>query len=203
MKPILFNTQMVREIQKGHKTVTRRIAFRQTNIYSFHSKEYPDGWWFLGRVYRNWDDMLREPQGVLSYAKYKAGDILYVRETWAEMPYGIVYRADDDFPEGWDIDDRWRPSIHMKKEVARIFLRVKEVRLEQLNSMEEEDAIAEGFPELGVDADSPLTRFSDLWDKTLTKKDIGKYDWESNPWVYVYEFEIISKEEAESECPPK
>lgn len=202
MKPILFNTQMVRAIQKGQKTVTRRIAFEQTNIRRFHSNEYPDGWWFLGRVYRKWDDMLREPQGVLSFAKYKAGDILYVRETWAEMPYGIVYRAEDAFPEGWDIDDRWKPSIHMPKEAARIFLRVKEARVERLNSMEEEDAIAEGFPDLGVDADSPLLRFSVLWDKTISRKDIGKFDWAANPWIFAYEFERISKEEAINEHHP-
>ena len=195
MKPILFNTPMVKAIQNGTKTVTRRIAFEQTNIRKFPTEGNPEGWWFLGRAYQTWNDMLREPQGVLSYAKYKAGDILYVRETWTEMPYGIVYRADEIFPVGWDIDDRWRPSIHMPKEIARIFLRVKDVRVERLNSMEEEDAISEGFPDLGVDADSPLLRFSGLWDKTINKKEIDKYGWWADPWVFVYEFEKISKEE--------
>lgn len=220
MKPILFNTQMVRAIQKGTKTVTRRIAFEQTNIRPFRSSQYPDGWWFLGRVYRKWDDMLREPQGVLSFAKYKAGDILYVRETWTKLYHvdengythfdqeEIYYAADGDpgitlvNADGFEEDDqriKWKPSIHMPKEAARIFLRVKAVRVERLNSMEEEDAIAEGFPDLGVDAESPLARFSVLWDKTISRKDIGKFDWMSDPWIFAYEFEKITKEEALNE----
>lgn len=220
MKPILFNTQMVRAIQKGQKTVTRRIAFEQANIRRFHINQHPHGWWFLGRVYATWNSMLREPQGVLSYAKYKAGDILYVRETWTKLYHvdengythfdqeEIYYAADGDpgitlvNADGFEEDDqriKWKPSIHMPKEAARIFLRVKEVRVERLNSMEEEDAIAEGFPDLGVDADSPLLRFSVLWDKTISRKDIGKFDWAANPWIFAYEFERISKEEAINE----
>lgn len=90
----------------------------------------------------------------------------------------------------------WRPSIHMPKEAARIFLRVKDVRIERLNDMQEDDAIAEGFPDRGVDADSPLERFSVLWDKTIKREQIREYGWYANPWVWVIEFEKISKEEA-------
>lgn len=75
------------------------------------------------------------------------GDVLWVRETWAEMPYGFVYRADCEEPEGWDLDDRWRPSIHMRKAAARVFLRVKSVRVERLKDITEDGALAEGVPD--------------------------------------------------------
>ena len=121
---------------------------------------------------------------------------MYVRETWAEMTYGYVYRADDERPEGWDSDDRWRPSIHMPKEIARIFMRVKSVRIERLNDMAEEDAMAEGFRDAPAGEDSALERFSQLWDKTIKRRDRSEFGWFASPWVWVIEFEEIRREEA-------
>ncbi len=148
MKPILFNTEMVRAILDGRKSVTRRVAFPGSDLRPFPRKDYPDGWWFRGRAYRHWDNAMREPQGVMSLCHYRHADTLYVREPFAEMPYGYVYRSDRDEPEGWDCDDRWRPSIHMPKEAARLFLRVTDVRAERLQSILERGpggAWAEGF----------------------------------------------------------
>lgn len=71
MKPILFNTEMVRAILDGRKTVTRRVAFSEKDLRPFQSKDYPDGWWFRGRVYRSWDDATRTPQGVMSLCRYR------------------------------------------------------------------------------------------------------------------------------------
>jgi len=113
MKPILFNTEMVQAIKEGRKTVTRRIVKPR---------------------YRPYERMTRYmPQ------PFYTGDILYVRETFAVMPYGYVYRADGEDPEGWDSSDRWVPSIHMPKEAARLFLRVTDVRVESLQAITPED----------------------------------------------------------------
>ena len=188
MKPILFNTDMVRALLEGRKTVTRRVIDRDiVNSFDMESD---------GTVISYEDRETGDHYEPTAVCRYQPGDILYVRETWAEMPYGYIYRADDECPEGWDSDDKWRPSIHMPKELARLFLRVKSVRIERLNDMTEEDAIAEGFPDAPAGEDSPLERFSQLWDKTIKPGERDVYGWYGNPYVWVIEFENVSYEEA-------
>jgi len=225
MKPILFNSEMVLAIKRGRKTVTRRLVkprYRDGEasfavVFEKHSGKY------VRIEYLDEHDCetryMREP--------YNRGDILYVRETWAEMPYGFVYKADDEEPEGWDSLDRWRPSIHMPKEAARLFLRVKSIRAEQLQEITNEQALQEGVPDewpmnevycpvckgegivgyfhtktLGhMSIDCPhcknaADRFGHLWDSTITQADLDFHGWTANPWVWVIEFEVITKEEA-------
>ena len=219
VKPILFNTEMVRAILDGRKTVTRRIADINTEItcndgtanHDFVLDNFtggtPNGFVCRKCGFGVAPPHSRVPCGTsLFRPRYWPGDILYVRETWAKMVdlgtishAGYVYRGDFDDNELHEMAEKhftWKPSIHMPKEAARIFLRVKDVRVERLNAMQEDDAIAEGFPDLGVDADSPLERFAALWDKTISRDQIDVLGWYANPWVWVIEFERISKEEA-------
>ncbi len=178
MKPILFNTDMVRAILDGRKSVTRRAVKPQPpeGVKALYQDSRPGYWRSLG-----------EDVWVEIRAPYQTSETLYVREAFAKMPYGYVYRADGDEPEGWDCDDRWRPSIHMPKEAARLFLRVTNVRVERLQRITLADAYAEGV-------EIP-TRFYELWDSTIKKADLPRYGWETNPWVWVIEFERISKKE--------
>ena len=224
MKPILFNTDMVRAILKGRKTVTRRVMKPQPwgtcpNTGGDHELE-PDN--FFGGVATGFV-CARCGQGVCPpHMKYPVGealfrpmcwpgDILYVRETWAEMPYGYVYRADDESPEGWDNDDRWRPSIHMPNEAARLFLRVKSVRAERLQDITEEQARAEGCdgrcncPSSGapgslscVERDFSIEKFESVWDSTIKHDDLLLYGWDANPWVWVIEFERCERPEEDN-----
>lgn len=197
MKQILFNTEMVRAILDGRKTVTRRIAFPSRDL-----REVSDGWWFRGRGYKRWDDLEYD----LKYRnfdnpfKYKKGDILYVRETWKRAvcdPAGggyalsdmYLYKADEPIDTaGMNVEEKWHPSIHMPKEAARIFLRVTDVRVERLKDIDDDGVVAEGL-EIGAPYD-------ELWNSTIKKSDLDKYSWNANPWVWVIEFERISKEEA-------
>lgn len=186
LKPILFNTDMVRAILDGRKTVTRRVIkphFRPGEVGWQVITEKHSGKYVRIEYLDEWENETRymsEP--------FRPGDILYVRETWAEMPYGYVYRADDERPEGWDSEDRWRPSIHMPKEAARIFLRVKSVRVDRLQNITDEDIEAEGM-EIGC-------YFDELWNSTIKPADLETYGWEANPLVWVIEFERCEKEEA-------
>ena len=129
-KPILFNTKMVRAIMDGKKTCTRRVIKHNTekvldSPYHMEHSEMEDAW-LIRRLCR---------------APYEPGDILYVRETWCDLPVNkaghmrghsiYYYKADGDLrPEGWR--GNWRPSIHMPKEAARIWLKVTDVRVERL-----------------------------------------------------------------------
>lgn len=191
VKPILFNTAMVKAILEGRKTQTRRIIKPQPTNPRWNNV----GW--LG-----WDD----GHGYRMKPPCMEGDVLWVRETWCN-PYPenplvpFAYKA--DFPMHWDADQtehgdpiiiaaeemKWKPSIHMPKEAARIFLKVKDVRIEKLWAMDEEAAIAEGFEDSPAGTDSPLQRFSELWDKTIKRDDLREFGYHADPWVWVIEFE--------------
>lgn len=205
--PILFNTEMVRAIMDGRKTVTRRIIKPQPYGF-FEVNENP--------AYLYDFDPIRER----IYPQYQVGDILYVRETWSvEGVYGnsgvfgfdVVYKAGEqvlpviieDFERYCDIGkffdkEGWIPSLFMPKEAARIWLKVTDVRAECMRDMTIEDMIREGIDTTGIITTSGpiyyrvVNRFEELWDSTV------KEEWQklaSNPWVWVYEFERCEKVE--------
>lgn len=201
MKPILFNTEMVRAILEGLKTVTRRVVKPQPpnahDILDFDEEN--NSFDFLcGMIADNcFIDF-----AYTAKAPYRPGDILYVRETWCD-PSGtgwpVLYKA--DMPMHWDADDtetwiavdlkstdyKWRPSIHMPCEAARIFLRVTDLRVERLQGIDDDGVVAEGL-EIGAP-------FDELWDSTIKPADRALYGWEANPWVWVIEFERCEKPE--------
>lgn len=202
-KPILFNTEMVKAILDGRKTCTRRVVKPQPNIQNDGNIDgvKPQV------IYTSWENFINHK------APYQLGDILYVRETWckvgedvdiiyfensSEMYNGqILYRAD-----GIDLTDigKWHPSIHMRKELARIFLKVTDVRVERLQDMSIQDMIAEGVKasdittNRGVIEYRVINRFEELWNSTTKKKDLDKYGFGADPWVWVIEFEKVEVE---------
>ena len=207
-KPILFNTEMVKAILDERKTQTRRIIKPQPSAPRWNNI----GW--LG-----WDD----GHGCRMKPPCEQGDVLWVRETWGKLtecdvfpPYEpheerFIYRADRGDPDHFQA--KWHPSIHMPKDAARIFLHVKNVRVEQLHDISVLDAINEGCcgtacdhacanPELGCTdcyntgwLERPETEFALLWDNTVNKADLPTYGWDANPWVWVIEFERCEKPE--------
>lgn len=194
MKPILFNTEMVRAILDGRKTVTRRIIKFPDGLIGSHSvgeAGNPDN--PLGLM---WACGIKRPL-------YQLDDILYVRETWntnplhdfGDEPNEYVYKADYDGHAG---EFGWRPSIHMPRKAARIFLWVTDVRVERLQDITDEQAKREGYKKHVVFGLIWTARdwFIEAWDDVIKPPDRALYGWEANPWVWVIEFERISKEEA-------
>lgn len=199
MKPILFNTDMVKAILAGKKTVTRRM------IKNVPENVYP------GRCVMGAGLFDNETKVRVVAAPCHVNDILYVRETWCD-PSGtgwpIIYKA--DLPMHWDAEEtehcepvdlrvedfKWRPSIHMPECAARIFLRVTAVRAERLQDMRLIDCLKEGVglttaeqSDLVIQGMRARKRFSGVWDSTIKPADLGTYGWEANPWVWVIEFE--------------
>lgn len=84
----------------------------------------------------------------------------------------------------------------MPKEAARLFLRVTDVRVERLQNISDKDIIREGTPDSGRLEANRGYFADDIWDETIKKADLSRYGWDANPWVWVIEFERISKEEA-------
>lgn len=192
MKPILFNTEMVRAILEGRKTVTRRVIKPQPKgriAYTCMGHKhgtwgYPgsDAWKYWGEEFRLPETLTEEETDMRWTPPCRTDDILYVRETWAKSMAGTyMYKATDN-PI---IIDRWHPSIHMPKEAARLFLRVIGVRVERLQDIDDDGVVAEGL-KIGDD-------FDVLWDSTIKKADLPLYGWDANPWVWVIEFERCEK----------
>lgn len=207
IKPILFNTEMVQAILEGRKTTTRRII-----------KGVDRNYYFLGSNKQNTKvSFARTTTSLPLRVKipYQVGDILYVRETWFEgdildsnediVERDIVLYATDDLSEYGIEEIKWRPSIFMPKEAARIFLKVTGVRVEKLQDITEEGAKAEGAYKLAqsnptkcvenkdVDNGSYLNGFKRVWFKTLPKyyKDYATF--EGNPYVWVIEFQRVER----------
>ena len=207
IKPILFNTEMVRANLDGRKTCTRRKI--PIDIVNNCDVETDGTLLAYENCYGDFIDPVR-------LCRYQPGDILYVRETFYEDVDCILYKADNEKLTGYrnmrgeDIVVKWRPSIHMPKEAARIWLRVTDVRVERLHEITEDGAKAEGINEEWArswwhptydDPDSggyPRYRDTfalDLWNSTIKKSALDKYGWDANPWVWVVEFERCEKPE--------
>lgn len=170
-----------------------------------------------------WDvdeSVIHEEEGKFWTPPCHGDDVLYVRETWN---YGYVYSdwregcppehwfeeldwrgKDHNFlreisrfwylADGEDLYDlKWKPSIHMPREAARIFLKVKRVRAERLKDITEEDAVAEGFE--ADDFFEARARFAMTWNSVygVSGKKVPE-NWGSNPWVWVIEFENALKD---------
>lgn len=206
MKPILFNTEMVRAILDGRKTVTRRILKPQPRGHSALSRKVR-----VSDVRQTRSGVIRKDwiryefeDGTTAACNIQPGNILYVRETWghtADLP-GIseedtVYAADFSDQELAHLKDkhfRWRPSIHMPKDLARLFLRVTEVRAERLQNMQIADVLAEGIM---TEVKDYWEEWHNLWDSTISKADLDAYGWKVNPWVWVIQFEVCEKPEGQ------
>ncbi len=216
MKPILFNTEMVRAILDGRKTVTRRcVKYKYSNTeMQMRTDKYGTSLIEIqkdveGETFGKNEDGTTWRR-LLAYIEkvppFKVNDILYVRETWCSAYDGekYFYLADkvNVREKYWLLDYnnvKWRPSIHMPKKAARIFLRVTGVRAEQLRNITIEEIRKEGLSSMAVHAGDKEIAYREwqiLWDSTINKGDLDKYGWDANPYVWVIEFEVIDKAEA-------
>jgi len=208
MKQILFNTEMVRAILDGRKSCTRRIVKPQQLVGLLPDKckngvpeEFLKEKKLMFKPYCNMTDI--ELINTAYKAPYQRGDILYVRETWCKGLERYIYRADYSdtekfYRDGKEIEMKWHPSLHMPKDAARIFLRVTNVRVERLQDITVEDALAEGMDKYirlngELDENSIITSFIGIWNSTIKKSDLDRYGWNANPWVWVIEFERCEK----------
>jgi hypothetical protein len=214
-KPILFSGPMVRAILEGRKTQTRRVVKPQPE---------PRGSLFawgvnLSGLSSDANMRLHAP----AYCPYgKPGTRLWVREAFCPATWGsyeprkaipksntealIQFRADFRNGSSDDYDGRWKPSIHMPRWASRLTLEITEVRVERVQDISEEDAIAEGSyldrcpcmprsDDRGLMASFQLQHchihgeeFHHLWDSINSKREDGKYAWAKNPWCWAITF---------------
>jgi hypothetical protein len=198
---------MVQAILTGRKTQTRRVLKVQP-------KDSQD--WKIFKFVESTSKSDRKNEGKLHWAtmenefsmkevdnRYfecpygKVGDVLWVRETFCFDGENYIFK-----PNGKPY--RWKPSIYMPKEAARIWLEIVSVKVERLQEISDEDSIAEGVDNwtykhaatpqnwmnymdtMGPPLFHPQHSFISLWDSTY-----GEQSWEENPWVWVVEFKQI------------
>lgn len=210
-KPILFNTEMVKAILDGRKTATRRVVKPQPEV------AYVNGYQrdIINRNEIAFKIMDKGGKDCYTFPPYQPGNILYVRETWHSYQKRVGkgegrYLADfygykASVKNSEDSNTPWKPSIHMPKEAARIWLKVTNVRVERLQDMKYADFYHEGLRDDEVreaffvsgfenqECDTMVDLFAELWDSTVSKTDIDRYGWNANPWVWVIEFERCEK----------
>lgn len=206
MKPILFNTEMVRAILDGRKSCTRRIVKPQQLVGLLPDKckngvpeEFLKEKKLMFKPYCNMTDI--ELINTAYKAPYQRGDILYVRETWCKGLERYIYRADYSdtekfYRDGKEIEMKWHPSLHMPKDAARIFLRVTNVRVERLQEITtnqiEQEGVETEYPHV-LNGEEKKYAFQNLWNSTIKKSDLDFYGWDANPYVWVIEFERCEK----------
>lgn len=209
-RPILFSTPMVQALLDGRKTQTRRIITRnnswlgsaQWDALDFNDAK-PDS--FFGPAYLKVGNPMQETRHRV-FPKWDIADLLWVKETYAHVDtftepdvFGkYLYKSMGDTPE------KWKPAIFMPKEAARIWLRITGIRVERVQDISEQDAVSEGIyrdPGAGnsemmvyrsyVTASNTVYPYISF--KTLWQSINGQESWDANPWVWVIEFEVISK----------
>lgn len=175
-RPILFNGEMVRAVLAGQKTQTRRIPSKTQQHALFCPYGHP-------------------------------GDRLWVKETHARHPQfaEVAYRADgEEFEDadGFTWHPKWTPSIFMPRALCRIILEITDIRVERVQDITNDEAIAEGAYEVrkvgddiahatwtmdGLDwrYDTPREAFAATWDSLYAARSLG---WDVNPWVWVVTF---------------
>jgi hypothetical protein len=208
-RPILFSGPMVRAILDGRKTQTRRVITHEARgadrvRWIDNGQVWPGR---RGETYVGWVaevDALGGESGLhlpLNCPYGKPGDRLWVRETFLDglsdrsdaeraSREDVYYRADGEAHEQFEdhMDAKWKPSIFMPRWASRITLDITNVRVERLQDISEEDALAEGVEAWSSSGNLATWKYQCLWDEINGKK----HPWDSGPWVWVIEFKRIS-----------
>ena len=207
-RPILFSAEMVRAIIDGRKTMTRRVIdFNKIARKTGCTK----GTLAYSNTFKSWavvDGNGSADMCLVNCPYGEPGDRLWVRETFCDRNNNgeqikPLYRADGQEYEdgdGWHFEPKWKPSIFMPRMYSRITLETTNVRVERLQDISDDDALAEGTPGAWVENDdypggyfenqnkAHVFFFRQLWDSINAKRG---YSWESNPRVWVIGFKRV------------
>jgi hypothetical protein len=225
--PILFSSPMVQAIMDGVKTMTRRLITKYNSRCGTLLTSDGQGWHSF-----NWDDVVIDGKNSnynylkvavpadgtrhRIFCKYHPADtftddetatLLWVREGFQIIPPNMIfYKA--------DVENKaktgWKPSIHMPKEAARLYLPVTGVKAERLHDISETDCLKEGVRKVTKDdivfkycifddGDKSTTAWQDM---PYTAKECffkywiklhGKESYLANPWLWAPEFTVLSR----------
>lgn len=224
-KPILFSTEMVKAILSGSKVQTRRVVKPQPDNESYFQTKLENGILTFDYNLGDKNTIIQCPYGQVGdvlwvrekiEADYETDDRVILTKYFADK-VPVIYSTNDEYNGSvrhWTSNKKVVPSIHMPKEACRLFLKIKSIRVERLKDISEEDAASEGIEEFTKDGvgfkygingwhwscntgkpfmcRSRKIAFEELWQSIN-----GEESWNSNPWVWVIEFERIEKPESQ------
>lgn len=228
MKPILFNTDMVRAILDGRKTVTRRVVTPQPVCCGPNITFQPHDNDFFLSVEKHWlrcrecghdPEYSREGSNVSHHWKppCQPGDVLYVPEAWKcrfamldqdGLGYEVVFR------DGKIVRFRFEDMKRAKKWAKYVrkddnhwqspYFMPKEaarifLHVTEVRAERLNKITTEDIFNEGIQADYYISAYSALWDSTIKPADRSIYGWAANPWVWVIDFERILQKEDEQQ----
>lgn len=180
MKKILFNDKFAftEAVLSGRKTQTRRII----------KGDVPLGSW----------------KETYKHSRYQVGEVVAVAQCYKHLGYDA--NALDRSPKDIDIvrgtlgqSAGWNNKLFVRAEACKNRIRITNMRVERLNEISESGCIAEGLSKTenwpfgdfyhinGLNlGNTPREAYAALIDRIS-----GKGTWESNPWVFVYDFELV------------
>lgn len=207
MKKIMFNSKygLDKAVLEGRKTMTRRIINPQPAYDKLKGVYWKGGYYGIG--FNNPNDAYKNFISGTEYNKscnrYHIGDVIAIAQSYKDCGYDPNFMLD-----GKPISKHpgWNNKMFVKTELMKHFIKITEVKVERLQDISDEDCLKEGIelfnafgkPESYIFADNkgriypkgwctkPRESFALLIDKVS-----GKDTWESNPWVWAYEFELV------------
>jgi hypothetical protein len=176
----IFTAQEVQAILSGNKTMFREICKRQ-----------PQGEMEQPYVIRQAG--ITEFNYPFGKIPYQVGQKIFVKESFNIFAGQVAYKQSLANAERYI----WKPAKHMKQEHSRLTLQIKEIRVEKLQDINEEDCINEGFDYDWLEgkgniliAGSITNNFAKNWNSTHKKEE---HKWESNPFVWSIQFEVVNE----------
>lgn len=218
MQKIMFNDKygLTQAVLEGRKTQTRRmlnptILFKRLETYEGWSKEDISAWKRSCKrmLYEAQEDELQQMLDyALSFSRYKVGEEVAVAQSYRIAACKMDYNEKEIKEVVCSIG--WKNKMYVKANLMPYRIRITNIRIERLQDISEEDCLKEGIKEIyenGVDDSSEFYGYAYLPDATpcvdetynypqeayafLIDRISGKGTWESNPYVYVYDFELI------------
>lgn len=210
MKKISFNDKfgLTQAVLDGRKTMTRRIikcprTFKGEwvagfNIHRCHSDKkivgYPCMYDADGREFNSGEIIPR----------YKVGEVVAIAQSYETVYHEQGLETLDMLVSGWKYSKGWRNKLFVRADLMIHHIRITNLKIERLQDISDEDCLKEGVYEDSGDDEFPPSIFyefegnkDDGFDipreafAALIDKVSGKGTWESNPYVFVYEFELI------------
>lgn len=187
MKKIMFNDRygLTKAVLDGRKTMTRRIVNEKMLACAND---------YVQKVHGTGHDFL---DYLLEHSLFNAGEIVAVAQSYKDTGNYPESYIIDEFHPNIEFEAGWNNKMFVRADLMIHVIRITSIRMEHLQDITDDDCLREGVF-LGqfhtysyvhrprCPFNTPRSAFASLIDKIS-----GKGTWEKNPWVYVYEFELL------------